>query len=1016
MAPRETPGGVRRALLIGINAYSDKPLRGCVGDAQAMATLLHERFGFDAAEITLLLDGQASLERVNREMARLLEVTQSGDTVCFFYAGHGTVFEQSDGSEATGLGTTFCLQENPREDLYDDDFGEWLDTLAKRTENVVIIADCCHSGTITRDGTDSAVASPLVRRTSAPAPDVRPTRRRAGPRRSITTVASSAHTLIAACRDDQLASETFLDETRTATSGALSLVLCRELRAAKDGDTWRDIFERVAPQVNALARKEDGYQDPQIEGRSDRVIFGLEEFAPVSPFRITERARVNVLLNAGALQGVTRGTVFVVYPEGSKAGDDNPSLGRVQVTQVRGTTSRARILGEAAEGAITAGTRAVSSATDSFAMALAIENTNVRSALNGRVTLTILRRGADDVFAPIDAAADGSRPSFDSGERIALRITNASSMPVFANLFYFSPRGTISQLSKGNANLVPPGGSLDIGTADRGKLTLRWNGESAVASFKLFASTTQVDLGYLERLGEAARESAGMPLATSDDWTTVTAAVTLNGSATLASDTPVDVSGATVTARGLRGTLVPVPVRAAEATRGSEDPLAAALAAEGLVPQQSFMLTDATADAEGSRSADAPPTIELQVPDAGEGMAQLAMSRDADGLVHWHFATALDEAPPTRDGSVPQLRTRTFVIPAESVAVEGERSLLGVIGKKLIDVYLFPIGKAVAGTVIGMYAHVIELRRTPYRVRSFTPADYASRERATVIEGDAWRTLSAGRALLMIHGTNSSSHSAFSALPREYVEALHAQYEGRVFAFDHPTLTHTPKENIETFLAAMPEGTTLDVDIICHSRGGLVSRVLAERQDQVLVAGRTVRVHKVVFVGSPNAGTRLCEEDFITDYLDTLTNLLSAYPLPGAADIVAGIVMLAKIGAAGLYSALTGIHSMQPEGLFGTWLNAGTRAEQTRYFALTSNFKPTDLALARLATYVLAGRVFKGARNDLVVPTDGVFAANGSSAFPITDMVAFDGTDGIPHTGFFGDARATTQIARWLAT
>jgi pimeloyl-ACP methyl ester carboxylesterase len=217
-------------------------------------------------------------------------------------------------------------------------------------------------------------------------------------------------------------------------------------------------------------------------------------------------------------------------------------------------------------------------------------------------------------------------------------------------------------------------------------------------------------------------------------------------------------------------------------------------------------------------------------------------------------------------------------------------------------------------------------------------------------------------------------------------------------------------------MASMPEGTTLDVDIVCHSRGGLVSRVLAERQDQVLVAGRTVRVHKVVFVGSPNAGTRLCEEDFITDYLDTLTNLLSAYPLPGAADIVAGVVMLAKIGAAGLYSALTGIHSMQPEGLFGKWLNAGTRAEHTRYFALTSNFKPTDLALARLATYVLAGRVFKGARNDLVVPTDGVFAANGSSAFPITDMVAFDGKDGIPHTGFFGDTRVTAQIANWLAS
>jgi hypothetical protein len=105
---------------------------------------------------------------------------------------------------------------------------------------------------------------------------------------------------------------------------------------------------------------------------------------------------------------------------------------------------------------------------------------------------------------------------------------------------------------------------------------------------------------------------------------------------------------------------------------------------------------------------------------------------------------------------------------------------------------------------------------------------------------------------------------------------------------------------------------------------------------------------------------------------------------------------------------------MQPDGQFGQWLNLGTSGEATRYFALTSNYKPVDLALGRLATYVLAGRVFKGARNDLVVPTDGVFSANGSSAFPIADMVAFDGKDGIPHTGFFSDQRVTTQIGSWL--
>lgn len=529
MTPLDTPGSVRRALVIGINDYAHKPLRGCVGDAQAMAVLLRERFGFDDANITLLLNADASLAAVEREKARLLEETKADDMVFFFYAGHGTVFEQSDGTEASGSGTTFCLSEEPREDMYDEDFGEWLDALAKRTDHVVLIIDCCHSGTISRDTGDAALAEPLVRRTAPPEPTARPARRRSGPRRSITGMPANTHTMIVACRDDQLASEIWLDETRTTTSGALSLVLGRELRLARDGDTWRDLFDRVAPQVTELARKEDGNQVPQMEGRTDRVLFGLTEFAPVSPVRITERARVNVRLDAGAMHGVTKGTVFAVHPEGAKSGADSPLLGRVQVWQVQGTTSRARILTESSDGAIVAGSRAVSSAQDSFAMALAIENGDRRSALAGMVTLEVLRRGDDGTFTPVAAATDETAPSFDSGERVALRITNRSTLPVFANLFYFSPRGTITQLSQGNANLVPPGGSFDIGTVDRGKLTLRWTGQPATASFKLFASTSQVDMSYLERLGETSRESEGLTLSATDDWTTVTAAITLDG-------------------------------------------------------------------------------------------------------------------------------------------------------------------------------------------------------------------------------------------------------------------------------------------------------------------------------------------------------------------------------------------------------------------------------------------------------------------------------------------------------
>jgi hypothetical protein len=177
---------------------------------------------------------------------------------------------------------------------------------------------------------------------------------------------------------------------------------------------------------------------------------------------------------------------------------------------------------------------------------------------------------------------------------------------------------------------------------------------------------------------------------------------------------------------------------------------------------------------------------------------------------------------------------------------------------------------------------------------------------------------------------------------------------------------------------------------------------------------RKVRVGSVVFVGAPNAGTRLADEAFIGEYLDTVTNLLNLVPTNGVTDALGFVLTGVKLVATGLWSGLKGLHSMQPDGEFGTWLNTGERARETRYFALASNYTPTHAGLMQLATDKLADKVFKGARNDLVVPTDGVYSANGSGYFPIAGEVVFDATDGVSHTGFFEYPKTTERITSWL--
>jgi hypothetical protein len=218
---------------------------------------------------------------------------------------------------------------------------------------------------------------------------------------------------------------------------------------------------------------------------------------------------------------------------------------------------------------------------------------------------------------------------------------------------------------------------------------------------------------------------------------------------------------------------------------------------------------------------------------------------------------------------------------------------------------------------------------------------------------------------------------------------------------------------VDWLLDRLPGDVRLDLDIICHSRGGLVSRVLSEKQGELNTGSRSLRVGRVIFVGSPNAGTVLADPAHMGDLIDTYTNLLNFIPDAGVSDMLAGVVTVAKTLAVGAVGGLKGLQSMQPAGPFGKWLNSGGRAGDTRYFALSSDFTPSDSGLVHLAKNRLMDLVFKGP-NDLVVPTDGVFAENGSGFFPIEDRLVFTGSDSVAHTAFFTKRAVREKIMEWI--
>jgi hypothetical protein len=498
-------------------------------------------------------------------------------------------------------------------------------------------------------------------------------------------------------------------------------------------------------------------------------------------------------------------------------------------------------------------------------------------------------------------------------------------------------------------------------------------------------------------------------------------------------DTPLDPAGHDVyvgdyvlRTPGLSGTVETIttaPPVGARAAGGEPGPLDLALREEHVRTQDALAFRDtdvepaaATVETRSTRRGE--PALEIEAPAPAEGWEQAALVTDANGVLSWHFGVDSPAGPEPSRGT----GTRLYVIPRPDVppapSEAGARGFLGKAALKLVRFVAFKLIDPVAGVVGPFFVRKWEEKKRPYSLRPVTADDF--REHVVVRPEEAdWGRLAGGRALLLIHGTSSRSDIAFSGLDPAFVRALHEHYEGRVFGFDHHTLSDAPHENVRRFVEAMPSGTNLDLDVITHSRGGLVTRLLAERQADFSLDGSRVDVRRAVLVAVPNAGTLLSDVKHVGAFIDAFTNLLTHVPdgfepVAKAAEVLASVVAVLKQVAAGTVKGLDGLQAMRPGGPFLSGLNVADVAGETRYFALASNYEPAVFALKAFVADRLADVVFEGGGNDVIVPTEGVYAANGGGRFPISDRHVFDPSDGVAHTTFFTQGVVQDRLREWL--
>ena len=150
-------GGARRALCVGIDEYAERPLAGCVADAEAWGSTL-ERSGF---QVQYLRNGEATHEGILSRLDSMIAGATSGDVLVFQYAGHGTQLEDENGDESDRFDEALVpIDYTSGAFLLDDDLARSLARLPAGVQ-LTLFMDCCHSGT------NSRFAPPVRPRTNA---------------------------------------------------------------------------------------------------------------------------------------------------------------------------------------------------------------------------------------------------------------------------------------------------------------------------------------------------------------------------------------------------------------------------------------------------------------------------------------------------------------------------------------------------------------------------------------------------------------------------------------------------------------------------------------------------------------------------------------------------------------------------------------------------------------------------------------------------------------------------------
>lgn len=332
---------MKRALLIG-SPY--KGLAGSLTDVERVAGLLTPR----RFEIRKLVgDDEATRANILGAYRTLINDTADGDVIVVYYSGHGArsldeEYVPPSGDAPPKRYHHFIVPMDLGESS-DSDFrgilslelSSLLAQLTKRTRNVTVIFDSCHSAGMTRDlrlrpkGLPKewfiGAHSHFQKFVSGEVPGF--------PLENVAVEGNPYAVRLMAALPSQMAWEY---ETSDGTSyGLMTDSLLKAFEEVGDRPvTW----DAVTRRVRELVRQQEPGQYPEVEGPSSRFLFDLKE-AQLTGVVHVEMTEDGLRLLGGRLHGIEVGDKYVVMPPGFEEVDSAHALARATVTYVSGAWS-----------------------------------------------------------------------------------------------------------------------------------------------------------------------------------------------------------------------------------------------------------------------------------------------------------------------------------------------------------------------------------------------------------------------------------------------------------------------------------------------------------------------------------------------------------------------------------------------------------------------------------------------------------------------------------------------------